>query len=103
MTPFEAVFLISAFSVGCDVKPNHPTKAGTLPVVGFTIASDPMVLPIGSIVEIEGLRGERMSHDVGSGVKGRHLDVFMASCREARAWGKQKRRVRVTHIGGSRE
>jgi 3D (Asp-Asp-Asp) domain-containing protein len=92
VTPFEAVFVISAFSVGCDVKPNHPTKAGT----------HPMVLPIGSIVEIEGLRGERMSHDVGSGVKGRHLDVFMASCREARAWGKRKRLVRVTHIGGSR-
>jgi 3D (Asp-Asp-Asp) domain-containing protein len=72
-----------------------------VPVPGFTIAADVAVLPLGSIVEIEGV-GERQVHDIGSGVRGRTLDVFFASCGEARAWGRRQRRVRVLHRGGSR-
>lgn len=93
----EAVFVVTAYAVGCDVKGSHPTKAGTLPVVGFTVAADPSVLPIGSLVHIEDV-GERMVHDVGGLVKGRHLDVFMDTCREANAWGHRKKLVRVLHV-----
>lgn len=90
------VFTLTAYAVGCDVRPGHPTKAGTQPVAGFTIAADPAVVPLGSLVAIDGL-GERMVHDVGGAVRGRHLDVFMGSCAEARRFGRQRRRVRVLH------
>lgn len=89
-------FVITMYGVGCDVKLNHPTKAGTQPVVGFTVAADPSVLPLGSIVHVEGL-GVRMVHDVGSKVKGRHIDVFVDDCAAARDWGRRRRAVRIIH------
>lgn len=95
------LFTITAWSTGCDTRPGALTKAGTHPVVGFTAAADPRVLPIGSIVEIEGL-GERQVHDVGGKVRGLQLDVFVSSCAEARRWGRRPRRVRVVHTGGRR-
>lgn len=91
-----SAWLISAYGYGCDCVPGNRTKAGTLPVSGHTVAADPRVLPIGSIVHIEGL-GERQVHDVGSAVKGRHIDVYFDSCAEARRWGKQWRKVKVLH------
>ncbi len=95
------LWTITAWATGCDTKPGALTKAGTKPVVGFTAAADPRVLPLGSIVWIEGL-GERMIHDTGGAVRGRHIDVFADSCTEARRWGRQARRVRVLHVGGKR-
>lgn len=96
----EAVFVVTAYATGCDTKPGARTRAGTLPVVGFTAASDPRVLSLGSVVVIEGL-GERQVHDTGGAVRGRHLDVFVDSCREARLFGRQRRHVRVVHVGGA--
>jgi 3D (Asp-Asp-Asp) domain-containing protein len=95
------MFIVTAYAVGCDVVHGNPTRSGTQPVVEFTVAADPTVLPIGSIIEIEGL-GERMVHDVGGKVKGRHVDVFVGGCREARRWGRRDRTVRVLHIPGRR-
>lgn len=90
----EALFVITMYSIGCDVKESNPTKSGVLPVVGFTVAADPKVLPIGSIVVIEGF-GERMVQDIGGKVKGRHIDIFVESCSEAREWGRRVKNVRV--------
>ena len=97
MTATVAVaFTITMYAVGCDVQPGHPTKAGTTPVAGFTAAADPAVLPLGSIVQIEGL-GERMVHDVGGKVRGKHLDVYVDDCAAARAWGRRRRNVIISH------
>lgn len=90
-----AVFVLSAYGFGCDA-PNRVTKAGVTPVDGWTVAADPRVLPMGSIIHVEGL-GERMVQDVGSAIRGRRLDLFMDSCRAALEWGLKKRRVRVLH------
>jgi 3D (Asp-Asp-Asp) domain-containing protein len=95
-----ALWTVTAYGLGCDA-PGPRTKAGTLPVPGFTIAADPRVLPLGSIVLIEGL-GERQVHDVGSGVVGRHVDVYVGDCGSARRWGRRLRRVTMLHRGGSR-
>ena len=96
MIAAAAIFAVTAYSLGCDA-PGPLTKAGTHPVSGFTVAADPRVLPIGSIVHVDGL-GQRMVHDVGSGVRGRTLDLYVSTCREARAWGRQRRRVTVLHV-----
>lgn len=97
----ELFFTITAYAVGCDVRPNSLTAAGIPPVVGFTVAADPTILPLGSRVWIEDL-GERMVHDTGGKVRGRKLDVFMGTCKEA--WrinhgrGTDRRKVRVLHV-----
>ena len=98
----ETVFTITMYAVGCDVKSGSKTKAGTTPVVDFTAASDPSVLPIGSIVEIDGFDGERMVHDTGGKVKGRQLDLFVHNCKYANNWGRKKRSVVIKHIGGTK-
>ncbi len=95
----EIVFVISMYGVGCDVRPNHPTKSGVLPVVGFTVAADPAVLPLGSIIHVDGF-GERMVQDIGPRVRGHSLDLFVSDCGEARDWGRRHRKVRVLHVGG---
>ena len=69
------------------------------------LPADPRVLPLGSIVRIEGLDGQRQVHDVGGAVRGRHVDVFTSSCSEARAWGRQRCRCctgrRATRLVGA--
>jgi 3D (Asp-Asp-Asp) domain-containing protein len=92
----EAMFVVTMYAVGCDVKDAHPTKSGVMPIVDFTAAADPKVLPIGSIIHVEG-HGERMIHDVGGKVKGRHVDLFVSSCSDARRWGRRNVRVRILH------
>lgn len=93
----EMLFVVTAYATGCDTLPGSRTKSGTVPVTGFTLAADLRVLPMGSIVEIEGLAGKRQVHDVGGAVRGRHIDMFVATCAEARSWGRQRRRVRILH------
>lgn len=95
MTPAAVVFIVTAYGLGCDA-PNQVTAAGVHPAEGWTIAADPAVLPIGSIVHIDGL-GQRMVQDKGRLVRGNHLDVFMESCKAAGRWGRKERRVRVLH------
>jgi len=75
------------------------TAAGVRPREGWTIACDPRVLPIGSIVSIEGF-GERMCQDTGSAIKGRHIDIFVDEHGRARRLGRQRLRVRVIHRPG---
>lgn len=88
---------------GNGLPPGSPplTRAGTTPVQGWTIACAPDVLPLGTIVSIEGLagyRGEMMCVDTGSAIKGRRIDVFFDSHEDALAFGVQRRRVRVVHL-----
>ncbi len=62
------------------------------------IAADPRVLPLGSRISIDGsYGGTYLVSDTGGGVKGRELDIWMASCAEARRFGR--RTVSVTYLG----
>jgi 3D (Asp-Asp-Asp) domain-containing protein len=62
------------------------TRTGTYTSRG-TIAVDPRVIPLGSIVYIEGFNGYYVAEDTGSGVLGNHIDIWMESCDEAIRWG----------------
>lgn len=94
LTMASAAFVVTGYATGCDTAPGALTKSGRPPVVGLTVAADPSVVPLGSVVYIDGL-GERLVHDIGGAVKGNHLDVFMGSCFEARRFGRQRRQVRL--------
>jgi len=58
------------------------------------VAADPRVLPLGTVMRITGPRKEYQGTykvaDVGSAVKGRIIDIFMPSCREAIRFGRQR-------------
>ncbi|WP_307337914.1 peptidoglycan-binding protein [Caldalkalibacillus uzonensis] len=58
------------------------------------IAVDPRVIPLGSVVEVEGY-GRAIAADTGGAVKGELIDVFIPDEGEARQWGRQKVQVRI--------
>jgi 3D (Asp-Asp-Asp) domain-containing protein len=64
----------------CDIG---KTQSGTNARRGI-VAADPRVLPVGSVVRVEGLpqrhNGIYTVMDTGSAVKGRVIDIFMADC-----------------------
>jgi len=97
----HALVVVLTFYCGgrCCVGSNAEhglTKAGTRPVEGRTVAADPRLFPIGTRLWIEGL-GERVVQDVGSGVKGAHLDVYVGDHQRALRLGRRQARVRVLH------
>lgn len=92
------LYEVTAYSHGCTLprsgREPHPQRAanGRWPIADHTVAADTTVHPFGSEVLIEGL-GFRTVGDRGSAIKGRRLDLFVDSCREARAFGRRFLRV----------
>jgi 3D (Asp-Asp-Asp) domain-containing protein len=74
------------------------TASGENVKEGRTIAVDPDVIPLGSIVKIEGV-GERVAVDVGGLVKGKHIDLYFDSKEEMNNWGRQFRKVTLLKRG----
>lgn len=67
------------------------TRSG-VPARRGIIAADPRLLPLGSTVRVHGLGAvsERyLVADTGAKVKGRHIDIFMPSCRAAKRFGRR--------------
>lgn len=71
------------------------TKDGSKPIAGFTIAVDPDIIPIGSIVEING--HEYFAEDTGN-FSGNAIDIYFNNHEEIYAYMKKygtKAQVRV--------
>ncbi|MDW7673200.1 MAG: 3D domain-containing protein [Bacillota bacterium] len=77
--------------------PDHPaygiTKTG-LPTDSGVIAADPNVIPLGTVVWVEGY-GYAVTLDIGGVIKGNIIDAWFATEEEALDWGRRKVRVRV--------
>ena len=70
-------------------------KTATGPRAGpGTVAVDPKVIPLGSRVHVSGY-GWAVARDTGRAIKGRRVDVWLASRKACRRWGRQTVRVRV--------
>ena len=65
-----------------------------LPVGPGIVAVDPGVIPLGTRMTIPGY-GEGVAADVGGGVAGAHIDVWMASCADAASF---TRTVTITFL-----
>ena len=76
------------------------TQSGTKTRPGI-VAADPRVLPVGTVLRIlDGPHsGVYTVMDTGSAVKGRRIDIFMASCASAEQFGERTLRVRVIRHG----
>lgn len=53
------------------------------------IAVDPSVIPLGSVVWVEGY-GEAIAGDIGGAIKGNIIDVFIPDLAEALKWGRRQ-------------
>jgi 3D (Asp-Asp-Asp) domain-containing protein len=66
-------------------------------------ASDPELLPVGSVVEIDSLpqryNGIYTIMDTGPSVQGRQVDVYMWSCNEALEFGRRPIHLTVLRLG----
>ena len=69
------------------------TATGTRAKPG-TIAADTSIYPFGTIMYIPGYGYGRVE-DVGSAIKGHHIDLYFNSHGEALKWGKKNRKVKV--------
>lgn len=97
----ELFFIATAYFIGCDAPGPH-TKMGTPPVPYFTIAADPRVLPLGTQIMVVGVPaplGRHLVEDIGGGIKGRRIDIYVNSCKEAVRFGRKKVKVRVFRQG----
>jgi 3D (Asp-Asp-Asp) domain-containing protein len=66
-------------------------------------ASDPQILPVGSVISISTdetkYNGVYTIMDTGPKVQGRILDVYMWSCNEALAFGRKQVQITVLRLG----
>ncbi|MFN2515032.1 MAG: 3D domain-containing protein [Pyrinomonadaceae bacterium] len=79
------------------------TASGRMVSKGL-IAADPKVLPLGSRVKLEsaGYSGEYLVADTGGAIKGRRIDIWIPSTREALHFGRRKVKLTVLSYGGKR-
>ncbi len=72
-------------ATGIDLNENPNQKV---------IAVDPKVIPLGSTVYVEGY-GQAIAGDTGGAIKGKKIDLFMSSEKQALKWGRQQVEVKI--------
>lgn len=74
------------------------------PVSRGLIAADPRVLPLGTRVRVEAgaLSGEYLVADTGGAVRGRRIDIWTPTAREALQFGRRAVKLTVLSFGGKR-
>ena len=72
----------------CPGTSDGLTYTETIATEGRTLAVDPEVISLGSIVEVNGVN--YVAEDIGGGaVKGKHVEIYFNDHNEALEWGKQ--------------
>lgn len=80
------------------------TTASGVNVRNGIAAADPDLLPVGSVIQVDRL-GERYNGiytvmDTGPAVQGRHIDIYMWNCNEARyEFGRRSAGITVLRLG----
>jgi len=79
------------------------TASGALVAKGL-IAADPSILPLGSRVRLDAgsYSGEYLVADTGGAVRGRHIDIWTSSSREAMRFGRRSVKLTVLSLGAPR-
>lgn len=78
------------------------TKSGNPVASDWTCASDPSLLPLGTIIEVRFENGSQQimqCTDTGSAIKGRRLDIYAPSYAEDMRLGRQRVKIRVLRWG----
>lgn len=69
----------------CNAGSPYITATGVKPKPYFTISVDPRVIPLGSIVIIDGT--QYLAEDTGGAIKGKRIDMCVADHQEAKNLG----------------
>jgi 3D (Asp-Asp-Asp) domain-containing protein len=79
------------------------TASGQMVSKGL-IAADPRVLPLGSRVRLEAgaYSGEYLVADTGGMIRGRRIDIWTPSSREAMRFGRRPVKLTVLSLGGKK-
>jgi len=84
----------------CSKHPGDPgykhTKTGTIAEQGKTVAVDPKVIPLGSVIYING--DEYVAEDTGSGIKGKKIDMYFEHHQDAVNWGVKTLEVFIREV-----
>ena len=91
---FAGVFSTTAYckcEKCCGIWTDSPTKSGTIPQEGRTIAVDPDVIPLGTQVLIDGQI--YTAEDTGSAVKGNVIDIYFSDHEETKKYGRQEKNI----------
>ncbi len=76
----EMLILSTAYS-----STGQPTETGSYPVDNYTIAVDPQIIPLGSIVMIDGTAHD--ATDTGRLIKGYRIDRYYADSTKVKDYG----------------
>jgi 3D (Asp-Asp-Asp) domain-containing protein len=95
--PAAEKFTATAYALGGRTASGATVRRGL-------IAADRRVLPLGSRVRLEagGYSGEYLVADTGRAVRGRKLDIWVPSTREAARFGRRPVKLTVLSYGGRR-
>ena len=78
------------------------TASGTTVRTGIA-AADPLLLPVGSVIQVDSLspryNGIYTVMDTGPAVQGRESDIYMWNCNEALACGRRSIAINVLRLG----
>jgi 3D (Asp-Asp-Asp) domain-containing protein len=100
-TPLPAPGSRLAYSATAYCK-GMTTTSGVAVQTGIA-AADPELLPVGSVVDLDGLpakyNGIYTILDTGPAVQGRQVDVYMWNCNEALEFGRRPIHVTVLRLG----
>src|SRR5690625_683206 len=72
----------------------HTATGIDLRVNPRVIAVDPSIIPLGSLVEVQGM-GVYVAGDTGSAINGRIIDIHFSSVSQALSWGRRNVNVRI--------
>jgi len=82
----------TAYCIAGETSTGTEAKSGT-------VAADPAVLPMGTMIRVTGLLSPRPQTftvaDTGPAVKGNEIDVFISDCARAKTFGRRPVQVRV--------
>ena len=88
------MFMATAYTqCGAEGTADGVTFTGLVVDQGL-VAVDPNIVPLGSVLWVQGY-GYGLAADIGGGIQGKAVDVFMHCKQEAREFGRSMREVRV--------
>jgi len=92
------IYTATAYSLRGRTASGRPVSRGL-------IAADPAVLPLGSKVRLEAgsFSGEYLVADTGGAVRGRRIDIWTPSTREALRFGRRLIKLTVLSFGTKRQ
>jgi 3D (Asp-Asp-Asp) domain-containing protein len=91
-------YVATAYSLRGRTASGRPVSKGL-------IAADPRLLPLGSRVKLEAgnYSGEYLVADTGGAVRGRRIDIWTPTSREAMKFGRRTIKLTVLSWGGKRK